>query len=62
MIFLLLHIIQNWHRHFLKEYFLSRSINMKKKILIVEDEIIIAMELQSYLEKIGYSVLPIETN
>lgn len=35
---------------------------MKDKILIVEDEVIIAMELESYLEKIGYEVLPIETS
>lgn len=35
---------------------------MKAKILIVEDEIIIAMELKSYLEKLGYIVPSIETN
>lgn len=36
--------------------------SIKKRIMIVEDEIIIAMELKSYLEKIGYLVPCIETN
>ena len=34
----------------------------KRKILIVEDEVIIAMEMKSYLEKSGYKVVSISTN
>ncbi|WP_164971001.1 response regulator [Halarcobacter mediterraneus] len=34
----------------------------KKKIIIIEDEIILALELKKYLERIGYIVSSIETN